>query len=506
MKALFSLSANALKLWRIVRTRRAAVVAALLLRLFLPGWTAAAQAQSTGSAQGGSNPPWFPSLMAFEHYDSGRTKLFEQAHFTGSFAGDNAVDVRVSLDEYPTPYNVVYLGGGSLFVFGGAYGDKGGTGSFVARVAPQTLRTVWSNQLINTVETNEWNYPGVLSALQDRNLYLIYGYRLAKLDPQDGRVLGQIELPTLAAPRDTSYNGLTGLADGTLIAKSVYREAGCEEQGFSAFTKCPNPLDVPNSVVVAIDPRTLEIIDQVVAPEFIGGRITATEFDNHFYVYLSGQTTVFRYIYADRHLTLDTSWNPGTVVLPGQSGPTAVAVMNGWVIFATNAVAAATPLSVVAINQSDASRQFSTQPFAAVGSPKSWSPSAVTVDPLRNRIFALDGIAGRVAALDLRDDGLHAVWGAPQRTVEFLALIGPAERRVMVGTDVPSDQTPGNNTNDWVVWRNAETGDEIARSPLLRAVNAGTMVEPGYAGRMYFLAQDGKIIELTVRPALPGQQ
>ena len=52
-----------------------------------------------------SNPPWFPSLMAFEHYDSGRTKLFEQAHFTGSFTRANAVDVRVSPDDYPTVYN-----------------------------------------------------------------------------------------------------------------------------------------------------------------------------------------------------------------------------------------------------------------------------------------------------------------------------------------------------------------------------------------------------------------
>jgi|SRR5689334_9361498 hypothetical protein len=36
-------------------------------------------------AEDSSNPPWFPSLMAFEHYDSGRTKLFERAHFAGSF-------------------------------------------------------------------------------------------------------------------------------------------------------------------------------------------------------------------------------------------------------------------------------------------------------------------------------------------------------------------------------------------------------------------------------------
>src|SRR5206468_10705353 len=48
--------------------------------------------------QGGSNPPWFPSLMAFEHYDSCRTKLFEQAHFTCSFVRDStAVVLRFSI-------------------------------------------------------------------------------------------------------------------------------------------------------------------------------------------------------------------------------------------------------------------------------------------------------------------------------------------------------------------------------------------------------------------------
>ena len=461
---------------------------------------------SPPGAQGDSNRPWFPSLMAFEHYDSGRTKLFEQAHFTGSFAGDNTVDVRISPDVYPTPYNVVYLSRDSLFVYGGAYGDKGGTGSFVARVNPQTLETVWSNQLIDTVATGDWNYPGVLSALDDGYLYLIYGYRLAKLDPRDGRVLGQIELPTLAAPGDTSYNGLSGLPDGTLVAKAAYRQAGCTEQGFLAFLDCPDPTDVPNSVVVAIDPRTLEIIDQTVAPEFIGGRITATEFQNHSYIYLTGQTTVFRYIYEDRHLTLDTSWNPGKVVLLGQKGPTAVAVMNDWVAFSTNAVPATRAMSVFAINQADSSKQFTSQPFKNGLSPNSWSPSAVSVDPLRNRIFVVDGLAGQIGALELQDDGLHTVWTAPQRTIEFLALIGSAQRRVLVGTDVPSDQQIGANTQDWVVWRNADTGGEIARTPLLQAVNGGTMVEPAYDGRMYFLAQSGNIIELTARPLRPGQQ
>jgi hypothetical protein len=91
-------------------------------------------------------------LMAFEHYDSGRSHLFAQANFHGSFAqGGNVVSARVSPDDYLTPYNVVYLSADAMFVYGGGYGDKGGIGAFVARVDPKTLKTVWTNQLINTV-------------------------------------------------------------------------------------------------------------------------------------------------------------------------------------------------------------------------------------------------------------------------------------------------------------------------------------------------------------------
>jgi len=32
------------------------------------------------------NLPWYPSLMAFEHYDMERTHLFEQAQFNGRSA------------------------------------------------------------------------------------------------------------------------------------------------------------------------------------------------------------------------------------------------------------------------------------------------------------------------------------------------------------------------------------------------------------------------------------
>ncbi|MFN7098091.1 MAG: hypothetical protein ACK4PR_11130 [Gammaproteobacteria bacterium] len=39
-----------------------------------------------------NNPPWYPSLEAFEHYNSGRSHIFSQAQFGGSYAGGNIVN------------------------------------------------------------------------------------------------------------------------------------------------------------------------------------------------------------------------------------------------------------------------------------------------------------------------------------------------------------------------------------------------------------------------------
>jgi hypothetical protein len=178
-------------------------------------------------------------------------------------------------------------------------------------------------------------------------------------------------------------------------------------------------------------------------------------------------------------------------------------VMNDCAVLQTNAAPAKRPLSVIAISQADAARQFKAQPFAEYkapeGYPTSISPSAVSVDPLHNRIYALDAGPGRIGALELSADGLSTIWTVPQRTTEFLALIGAPERRVVVGTELPPDQFLRSNTLDFVVWRDAANGRELARTQQpLPAINTGTMVEPYYFGRMYYLARTGEIIELAV--------
>jgi hypothetical protein len=86
-----------------------------------------------------------------------------------------------------------------------------------------------------------------------------------------------------------------------------------------------------------------------------------------------------------------------------------------------------------------------------------------------------------------------------QRSLEFLALVGPPHRRIVVGTEIPPGQPLTGNTLNDVVWRDAATGRELARtSQPLTAISTGSMVEPYYSGRMLYLARAGAIIELTV--------
>ncbi len=172
--------------------------------------------QSCVQAEG--NRPWYPTIAAFEVHDSDRTHLYACAHFLGSTSSsDNTVYAYSSQQIYTTPYNIVDRGPNELFVYGGGYGDNpAASGSFVARVQPGTFDQVWRTVLINTNVTGEWNYPGVLNVLADGSLVVIFGYHIAKIDPQTGTVLQETALPTGAStPANTSYNGYDALPDGT---------------------------------------------------------------------------------------------------------------------------------------------------------------------------------------------------------------------------------------------------------------------------------------------------
>lgn len=466
-----------------------------------------------------NNAPWYPSLEAFEHYNSGRSHVFPQASFGGSYFGDNAISTLDSAEIYPSGYNMSYLDANRAFIYGGGYGDESGSiGAFVAQVDPTSLKAIWYKQLIDTKANGEWDYPGSMGILSDGYIYVSYGYRLTKINPSNGQIIATLILPTGGAESaNTSFNGFNATSDGTIVMKSVYRQAGCTLQGPDALLNCPDPSDVPASILVSVNPNTMQVIESTTLPAPVGARPTITNFQGQNYVYLLEPTTAIRYLVANGKFTLDTSWNPGTITLAGQTLCTSFVVINNWVVAQTNTLPSATALSLIAINQTNASTQFKLQPFlndpipplielafatAAAGNTQalSWAPMSVSADPEHNLIYASDSLPGEIAAVAISESGLQTVWKANQTTTEFTTLIGSTESRVLVGTDIPGAEIPGNNRHDHAVWRNAATGQEIARSALLPAMTQGTMVQPYYAGNMFYEGQAGKLVKLIVSP------
>jgi hypothetical protein len=467
-----------------------------------------------------TNAPWYPSLEAFEHYNSGRTHVFPQATFGGSMNSPNTVNTLESHAlAYPSGYNMSYLNSNLAYIYGGGYGDVAGSiGAYVARINPVTLESVWYNQLINIANPHspnygEWDYPGSLGILEDGYLYVSYGYRLAKLDPATGKVISTLVLPTgEGLPENTSFNGFNATKDGTIVMKSVYRQAGCTVQGPDALLHCPDPADVPPSILVSVNPETMQVIHQITLSNPVGARPTVTQYNGKNYVYLLEATTAIRYRVQDGIFIPDPAWNPGTITLTGQTLCTSFVVVNDWVVAQTNTLPSATALSVISISQANAASQFSIQPFlnapipplisaafatAAEGQQAiSWAPMSVSGDPDTNLIYASDALPGLIAAIQVSESGLNIAWTANQRTTEFTTLINPETSRVLVGTDIPDGEIPGNNHNDYAVWRNARTGEEIARSPLLPAMTQGTMIQPYYSGNMFYEGQLGDLIKL----------
>ena len=482
-----------------------------------------------------ANAPWYPSLEAFEHYNSGRSHVFSMARFGGSLHRHNNVDlVRSRKGAYPSGYNMSYLNAKDAFIQGGSYGDvKGSVGPFVAKVDPKTLKPVWYRQLVNTVQTGEWDYPGAMAIENNGFIYVVSGYRIFKVNPANGKVVKTLKLPTEVYLRNnypdtpatydttqtddavnTSYNGINALPDGTIVVKSLYRQAGCTLNGPSAVLQCPEARNVPRSVLVSVNPTSMRIIDNITLPAPAGARPTITRYHGVNYVYLLENTSnAVRYSVRHGMFTLDKSWTPAPVPFANQTTGGSLIVMNNWVVGATNAIPAAGALTVFAINQGDATKVLYRQPYvndpiplllshafktAAAGAPAiSWADMSLEADPQNDLFYGVETLARKVAAFKLTASGIKTVWTKTETTTEWATLIGPNTHRVWVGTDVPGAEIPGRNKTATVVFRDAATGRELARSARLPRMTQGSAVQPGYAGSVFFPGAKGTLIKLT---------
>lgn len=80
-----------------------------------------------------------------------------------------------------------------------------------------------------------------------------------------------------------------------------------------------------------------------------------------------------------------------------------------------------------------------------------------------------------------------------ERTLSFLTLIGPADKRVLVGTNINATQqqiaqalvSQANTYTEQILWLDAATGKVLAHSDYFPAMSPGILVTPGYGGLIY---------------------
>jgi len=159
-----------------------------------------------------------------------------------------------------------------------------------------------------------------------------------------------------------------------------------------------------------------------------------------------------------------------------------------------------------AVSQANAKQIANLQPFASSGAKNSLIPSMVTVDPQNNRIYVMDAGAGKFAGVNLQNGKLSVAWTQDQTTLSFTTLIGPKTQRVLIGTNIPVKTFQGlkHYTTEQVIWRNAQTGKELASSSPFPKMTQGILVVPPKVTQQHHLGvQDRHHIRAT--PAVPDR-
>jgi hypothetical protein len=464
------------------------------------------------------NPPWLRTVMPAEHHDSARTDLFACAQFPGSYTGPNDVYAYPSSDMWYSPFNMATRGVNEMYIYGGGSGDATPPAlqTFVARVEPGTLKELWRTYLNNANITDEFHFSGSVDVLADGSIGATADHNLYKLNATTGAAEAVVNPPTgNNPPGDSAFNGFSAFPDGTLVLKSFNRPVGCTLNGYSAAAyKCPGaPASANPSVLSVVDSKTWKVLDWIQAGENSADRVSTTQFNGKNYAYFAGVTSVFRYVWDGKNITLHKTWGPVPYLKPGQTIAGAAVPMGNWVILTTNGTPANVSMSVVAISQANASKITKIDPIPLKPGQQSTYYGHGAVDPENNRIYSMEaGTPHKAFAVDIDPNtGKTSVaWVQPEWSQVDITLIGPADKRVFVGTNMSSNVTQsvtkiiafpeGANYVEQIQWRDANTGKLLAASDFFPSAAYASPLPVGYGGLIYDILNIGNIIALQVQP------
>lgn len=455
-------------------------------------------------------PGYYPSLNAAEIADAQRSGLFPCATFTGSFDGPNRVFAWRSQDNYQGVSYINNRKPGELYLVGGEYPtleDPNPAGPFVAKADATTGSQIWRTYLDNPNASGRWIGNANLNILDNGKIVFAWSNQIVLLDPDTGEILKHNTLPTGDAPiADVNFKHLTVAPDRTLILKDQTRPTGCKLQGTMAIIKCGmQGMKQPNSQLVAVDPDTLDVLDDIPLPEPSSVPHAITIYGDRIAIYLGMNESGRRAFWdpAAKKLSLDDSW----VIRPmqkGQTTATAPTLIGDWVGFQLNGMGSNTVASsVVVVNRNDAKRMQIVFPFGPL-KPGEWSfcPPKAGADPENGMIYSADMGVGKVAGikLDQATGKLKTVFVLNNMTTTFQPLIGPKNKRVLLLTNMRFNASTEpvkaafftENYKEQLTWRDAATGRLLAESDFFEPLSINGLTPPGFGGRVYFPTAVGK--------------
>jgi hypothetical protein len=455
-------------------------------------------------------PGYFPSLNGAEISDAQRSGMFPCATFTGSFDGPNTVFAFRSIDDYP---GITYINNrrpGELYIVGGEYptkADPNMVGPYIARADATTGQQIWRTYLDNLNVSGHWIGNANLNILADGNIAFAWSSFIALVDGNTGEILKIASLPGGEAPiADVNFKHLTIAPDGTLILKSQTRPVGCTLQGTIAIMECSaKGMKLPNSVMVAVDPKTLEVLDMYQLPETAASPHIIVPYGDKIAIYVPMMDTLGRYFWdpVEKKITVDDTWVARPLV-EGQKALTAPTVIGDWVAVQTNGLLSKDKASsVVVFHKDDVSKTHSIFPLGELGfGGLSWAPPKPGADPENNMLYSADMGMKKVAGIkiDPATGELSTAFVLDNITSTFQPVFGPADKRVLMLTNIklPIAIEPiplalkSSGYTEQVTWRDAATGKILAESDFFEPLSLNSLTPPGFGGRVYFPTAEGK--------------
>ena len=344
------------------------------------------------------------------------------------------------------------------------------------------------------------------------------------VDGDTGLILKINTLPSGEAPPVSSnFKHLTIAPDRTLIYKNQTRPIGCTGQGTLGIIKCiQDGMKMPNSVLVAVDPDTLEVLDKLQLPEPAPSPFIITKFHDKIAIYVGMAESIRRYFWdpVAKKLSADESW----AVFPiqkGQTAATAPTVIGDWIVIQLNGAGSKeVASSIAAIHRDDAKRQKVIFPFGQLkpGGSASRRRRRAPIPRTTWSIRPTWAWARSPASSSTRPRGeMKTAFVVDDVTSTFQPVIGPKDKRVLLLTNVKQnvEKEPlmaaifTNNYKEQLTWRDAATGKILAESRLLRAADdqfadAAGLRRPGLlpdaAGKGFY------VLQVMPKPAAPASK